>query len=120
MALLNLESLINTPSCLLSKKSRCVDLILTNKQSLFKNSKPLEVGISIILYFKIFLVLTSLRCQYIQGNPKTKYYRDCKSFNFQSFNNEFNELLKSEKYINYSLFKNIFSFNIIETSIYSG
>ena len=31
-----------------------------------------------------------------------------KSFNFESFHNELNELLKTEKDINYSLFENIF------------
>ena len=74
------------------------------KKSLFKNSKTFEVGIS----DNHDLVLTSMRSQYIQGNPKIKFYRDYKSFNFESFNNELNELLKSEKDINYSLFENIF------------
>ena len=32
------ESLINTPTCFQSEKPRCIDLILTNKKSLFKNS----------------------------------------------------------------------------------
>ena len=104
MTLFNLESLINTPTSFQSGKPRCIDLILTNKKSLFKNSKTSEVGISDHHH----LVLTSLRLQYIQGNPKTKFYRDYKSFNFESFNNELNELLKSEKEINYSLFENIF------------
>ena len=36
------------------------------------------------------------------------YSTETKSFNFESFNNELNELLKSEKDINYSLFENIF------------
>ena len=49
-----------------------------------------------------------MRSQYIQGNPKIKFYRDYKTFNFESFNNELNELLKNEKYISYSLFENIF------------
>ena len=104
MTLFNLESLKNTLTCLESGKPRCIDLILTNKKSLFKNSKTLEVGISDHRH----LILTPLRLQYIQGNPKTKFYRDYKSFNFESFNNELNELLKSEKEINYSLFENIF------------
>ena len=46
MTLFNLESLINTPTCFQSEKPRCIDLILTNKKSLFKNSKTFEVGIS--------------------------------------------------------------------------
>ena len=104
MTLFNLESLINTPTSFQSGKPRCIDLILTNKKSLFKNSKTFEVGISDHHH----LVLTSLRLQYIQGNPKTKFYWDYKSFTFESFTNELNELLKSGKEINYSLFENIF------------
>ena len=104
MTLFNLESLINTPTCFQSEKPRCIDLILTYKKSLFKNSKTFEVGISDHYH----LVLTSMRSQYIQGNPKIKFYRDYNSFNFGSFNNELNELLKIGKDINYSLFENIF------------
>ena len=36
--LFNLESLIKTSTCFQSEKPRCIDLILTNKKSLFKNS----------------------------------------------------------------------------------
>ena len=103
MTLFNLEGLINTPTCFQSEKPRYIDLILTNKNSLFKNSKTFEVGI----FDQHHPVLTSMRSQYIQGNPKIKFYRDYKSFNFEAFNNELNELQKSEKDINYSLFENI-------------
>ena len=72
ITLFNLESLINTPTCPHSKKSRCIDLILTNKKSLLKNSKMFEIGISDHYH----RVLTSMRGQYIQGNPKIKFYRD--------------------------------------------
>ena len=102
MTLFNLESLRNTRTCFQSEKPRCIDLILTNKKSLFKNCKMFQVAI----WWR--LVLTSLKLQYIQGNPKTKFYRDYKSFKFESFNNELNELLKSEKEINYYLLENIF------------
>ena len=104
MTLFNLESLINTTTFFQSEKPPSIDLILTNKKSLFKNSKTFEVGIS----DHHLLLLKSLRGQYLQGNPKTKFYPDYKSFNFGSFNNELIELLKSEKDINYSLFENIF------------
>ena len=49
-----------------------------------------------------------MRSQYIQDNLKIKFYQVYKSFNFESFNNELNELLKIEKDINHSLFENIF------------
>ena len=103
MKLFNLESLTNTATYFQFEKSRCVDIILTNKKSLFKNSKAYEVG----MYDHHYLILTSLRRQYIQDNPNSKFYRDCKPFNFESFDNELNELLKSEKEINYSLLQNI-------------
>ena len=35
MTLFNLESLINTPTCFQSEKAPCIDLIITNKKSLF-------------------------------------------------------------------------------------
>ena len=104
MTLFNLESLINTPTCLQSEKPRCNDLILSNKNSLLKNFKPFEFVIS----DHHSLVLTSMRSQYIQGYPKIQFYRDCKSFNFESVYNELNELLKSKEDINYSLLENIF------------
>ena len=73
MTLFNLQSLINAPTCFQSEKPRCIDLILTNKRvclkiPLFKKRSELE-----------YLITTSLRRQYIQGNPKTKFYRDYKS-----------------------------------------
>ena len=46
MTLFNIESLINTPTYFQSEKPRCINLILTNKKNLFKNSKTFEVGIS--------------------------------------------------------------------------
>ena len=37
----NLESLINKPTCFQSANPTCIDLILTNKKTLFKNSNVL-------------------------------------------------------------------------------
>ena len=96
----NLESLIITPIWFLSKTPNCIDLILTNKKSLLKNSRTLKLWISDHHH----LVFTSVRSQYIWGNPKIKFYRDYKHYNFESFNNELNELLQAANDINYSLF----------------
>ena len=41
----NLESLINKPTCFQSANPTCIDLILTNKKNLFKNSNVFELGI---------------------------------------------------------------------------
>ena len=101
MRLFNLESLTNTTTCFQSEKPSCIDLILPNKKSF---QKLQNVGIS----HHHHLVLTSMTSQYVQRNPKIKFYRDYKSFNSESFNNQLNKFLKSEKDINYSLFENIF------------
>ena len=42
----NLDSLTNKPTCFQSANPTCIDLILTNKKNLFKNSNVLEVGVS--------------------------------------------------------------------------
>ena len=92
------------PTCFQSSKPTYIDLIHTNKKELFKNSKTFEFGIS----DHRLLTLTSMRIQFIKGNPKVKFYRDYKSFNFEFFNNDLDGLLKAENNINYSIFQNIF------------
>ena len=49
-----------------------------------------------------------MRIQFIKGNSKVKFYRDYKSFNFESFNNDLDGLLKAKNNMNYSTFQNIF------------
>ena len=62
----NLDSLINKPTCFQSANPNCIDSILTNKKSLFKNSNVLEVGISDHHSF----ITTALRTQLMKGNAK--------------------------------------------------
>ena len=102
--LFNLESLIKSPTCFQSSKPTCIDLILTNKKELFKNSKTFEVSIS----YHHLLTLISMRIQFLKGNPKVKLYRIYKSFQFESFNSNLDGLLKAENTMNYSTFQNIF------------
>ena len=105
--LFNLESLIKSPTSFQSSKPTCIDLILTNKKELLKSSKTFEAGIS----DHHLLTLTSMRIQFIKGNPcnpKKKFYRDFKYFNLESFNNDLDGLLKAENNMNYSTFQNIF------------
>ena len=45
MSYLDLENLIKVPTCFQSTYPTCIELILTNKKSLFKNSNALEVEI---------------------------------------------------------------------------
>ena len=96
--------MIKSPTCFQSSKPTYIDLILANKKELFKNSKTFEFGIS----DHRLLTLTSMRIQFIKGNPKVKFYRDYKSFNFESFNNDLDGLLKAENNMNYSTFQNTF------------
>ena len=84
MPLFNPESLISTPTCFQSEKPGCTDLIVINKNIFFKNSKTFEVRISDHHH----LDLTSMRSQYLQSKSKIKFYRNYKSFNFDSFNND--------------------------------
>ena len=99
----NLESLINKP-CFQSANLTCIDFILTNKKTLFKNSNVLEVGISDHHSF----IATALRTQSIKGNAKMKMYRDYKTFNIDSFKRDLGESLENHTSYDYSCFQNIF------------
>ena len=69
----DMECLINKPTCFQSAKPNCIDLILTNKKELIKNSNVLEVGISDHYTF----IVTTLKSKLIKGISKMKLYRDC-------------------------------------------
>ena len=72
-------------------KSTCIDLIVTNKESLFKNSNVLENGISDRHSF----ITTALRTQVIKGKAKMKLYRDYKIFNIKLLKREIGESLEN-------------------------
>ena len=59
---------INKPTCFESANPTCIDLILTNKKSLFKNSNVLEVRISDHHSF----TTTALRTQLIKRKRKSE------------------------------------------------
>ena len=99
-----LECLIKKPTCFQSKNPSCIDLILTNKKDLFKNSNVLEVGIS----DHHSLTITTLKSQLVKGNAKTKLYRDYSEFNMDNFKAELDDKLKSGVVTEYSNFQNIF------------
>ena len=81
MSTFDMECLINKPTCFQSAKPNCIDLILTNKKELFKNSNVLEVGISDHHSF----IVTTLKSQLIKGNAKMKLYRKYSSFQMEMF-----------------------------------
>ena len=99
-----LECLIKKPTCFQSKNPSCIDLILTNKKDLFKNSNVLEVGIS----DHHSLTITTLKSQLVKGNAKTKLYRDYSEFNMDNFKAELDDKLKSGVVTEYSNFQSIF------------
>ena len=100
----NLDSLINKPTCFQSPNPICIDLNVTNKKSLFKNSNVLEVGISDHHSF----ITTALRTQLIKENAKMKMYRDYKTFNINFFKRDLQESLENHTSCGYSCFQNIF------------
>ena len=67
-----MECLIKKPTYFQSAKPNSIDLILTNKKELFKNSNVLEVRISNHHSF----IVTALKSELIKGNEKMKLYRD--------------------------------------------
>ena len=99
-----LECLIKKPTCFQSKNPNYIDLILTNKKYLFKNSNVLEAEISNHQSF----IITGLKSQLVKGNEKTKLCRDYSEFDMDNFKAELGDKLKSGIVTEYSNFQNIF------------
>ena len=76
MSTFDMECLIEKPTCFQYVKPNCIDLILTNKKELCKNSNVFEVGMSDHHSF----IVTALKSQLIKGNAKIKLYLDYSSF----------------------------------------
>ena len=85
-----------------TKNIICIDLILTNKKDLFKNSNVLEVGISDHDSF----IITALKRKLVKGNAKTKLYLDYSEFNVDNFKAEQDDKLISGILTGYSNFQN--------------
>ena len=82
----------------------CIDWILTNKESLFKNSDVLEVGISDHHSF----ITTAQRTRIIKGNEKWKCIEIIKTFNTEFFKREIGESLENHTTYDYLYFQNMF------------
>ena len=104
MPTFDLECFIKKPTCFQSSNLTCIDLILTNKKELFKNTDVIEVGIS----DHQSLIVTSLKSLLLKGNAKKKLYRDYDSFNIDHFNEDLDNNLKNNNITEYSHFQNIF------------
>ena len=91
------SSLIKKPTCYQSNTPSCIDLILTNRKSLFKLSNTFETGLSD--HHK--LVCTILKSGGFKGAPIEKIYRSYKTFDVSNFKNTLKielEKVKSESY----------------------
>ena len=75
-----LYSLIKGPTCFKSKKGRCIDLMLANRNTLMK-SQSFETGFSDHHY----LQYTILKTTFIRLPPKIVKYRDNKNFARKKF-----------------------------------
>ena len=91
------SSLIKKPTCYQSNTPSCIDLILTNRKSLFKLSNTFETGLSD--HHK--LVCTILKSWGFKRVPIEKIYRSYKTFDVNNFKNTLKfkrEKVKSENY----------------------
>ena len=99
----DLENLINEPTSFKGIPS-CIDFIIANRKSYFKNAFEAVIGISD--FHK--LMAGSLKTQIIKDPQKIKTYRTCKLFD----KNKFNENLKSKpdsiETLEYPLFESIY------------
>ena len=77
----DLRNLIKGKTCITKKHSSSIDVILTNKKRLFKNSGTIETGVSD--FHK--MVLTMLRVQFKKLKPIQITYRDYRKFDQTQF-----------------------------------
>ena len=89
--LYDLSSLVDKPTCHKSQNPSCIDLILTNRKTLFNLSNTFEVGIS----DHHELVSTILKAGVVKGPPQVKIYRSYKNFDLDSFNNTLEYKIKN-------------------------
>ena len=99
----SLEHLINEPTCFKGSPS-CIDLIITNRKSYFKNTCVTVTEVSD--FHKLTAV--SLRYQILMSPLKIKTYRNYKAFDENRFNEDLKSKLDSIEKIDYPLFESIF------------
>ena len=101
MSTFDMDCLMKKPTCFQFAKPNCMDLILTNKKELFKNSNVLEVVISDHYSF----IVTALKSQLVKSNAKMKLYSDYSSFQLKMFKEDLDQNLQSTTSFEYSNFK---------------
>ena len=98
------SSLIKKPTCYQSITPSCIDLILTNRKSLFKLSNNFETGLSD--HHK--LVCTILKSGGFKGAPIEKIYCSYKTFDVSSFKITLKIELEKVKRESYGEFEAVF------------
>ena len=83
----------------------CINLILTNQENLFSNSKKWEVWISHYHH----LVSTILNKKILKGSTETFFYRDYKKFQENKFARDLTHELQNIKNPSYSQFEKGFA-----------
>ena len=101
----NITSLINTPTCFKNPENpTCIDLIMTNRQKSFHNSKIIETGLSD--FHK--LTVTVLKQYFKKKEPNIIKYRDFRNFSNQAFRDELlRELSCNNSGHNFELFQTL-------------
>ena len=79
----------------------CIDLVLTNRSFLFKNSTSFETGVG----YHRHLIYSMLKWK---EEPKTLIYRDYKSFSIKNFSSELFLKLESQENNDYQTFEKNF------------
>ena len=93
----SIKNLVKEPTCFKNvQKPTCIDLILTNRKSMFQHTKVVETGLSDFHKMTVTVLKTSFK----KSPPKCITYRDLKKFNRLEFENELYSVLFS-----YDIFK---------------
>ena len=99
----SLEHLINEPTCFKVSRS-CIDLIITNRKSYFKNTCVAVTGISD--FHKLAAV--SLKSQILKAAPKIMSYRNYKTFDEKRFKKDLKSKLDSIEKLDYRFLESTF------------
>ena len=86
----------------------CIDLILTNRKFLFKNSTSFETGLSDHHH----LIYSMLKIRFHKEEPKTLIHRDYKTFSQEKFSSELFLKLESQENNDYQTFEANFVDNL--------
>ena len=99
----SLEHLIREPTCF-KRSPSCIDLIITNRKSFFKNTSVTLTGISD--FHKLTAI--SLKSQVLKAPSKIKTYRNYTTFDENRLNEDLKSKLDLIEKLDYPLFEIIF------------